>query len=227
MNTTGSIFTRALELQAEARKRGDTSKDKEDALKVASEVETSEKLLEALQDSLEVLAALRAQQVEVDPGPIDTGLANFERHAGSGGLPSRRAVQSANNQIRDVQKRVRDALGTAWRKWSGEVINQLPTDRLALMGQGRAAPVNRALEDMRTSSFQVPAVSTAIANFVHNRDLVNRGLSAVEDPGPHLREVLKQLQEGTTLDQLTDDDIAVLRERGWATNVFVKRADLD
>lgn len=227
MSGDQSIFARALELQAEARKRGDTDKDREDALRVAAEVENAEKLLSSLENSLELVTALREQNVEVDTGELDSGLKNFEKNAGAGGLPSRHAVLSATKKIGEVQQRVRAAFGIAWREWAGDVIRQLPTDRLALIGQGRAGPVNHALTAMETASRQVPTDSAGIALFVRNRDLVRRELLSVEDPGPHLREVLKQLQEGTTLDQLTDDDIAVLRTRGWAANIQVKRADFD
>lgn len=227
MSGNGSIFTRALELQAEARKRGDSAKDRDDALRVATEVENAERLLSSLENSLDLVAALRGQNVEVDTGDLDSGLKNFEKHAGTGGLPSRQAVQSATKKIGEVQQRVRAAFGIAWRGWAGDAIRQLPTDRLALIGQGRAGPVNRALDAMEFASRQVPTDSADIAKFVHHRDLVRRELLSVEDPGPHLREVLKQLQEGTTLDQLTDDDIAMLRTRGWAANIRVKRADVD
>jgi hypothetical protein len=227
MSGHGSIFARALELQAEARKRGDTDKDRDDALRVATEVENAEKLLLSLGNLLQLVAALRGQNAEVDIGELDGGLRNFERHAGAGGLPSRQAVQSATKKIGEVQQRVRAAFGTAWREWAGNTIRELPTDRLALVGQGRAGPVNRALEAMKSSCLQVPTDSGAIAQFVHYRDMVGRELLSVEDPGPHLREVLKQLQEGTTLDQLTDDDIAVLRKSGWEANIRVKRADFD
>lgn len=227
MSGKGSVFARALELQAEARKRGDTAKDRDDALRVATEVENAENLLLSLENSLDLVSALRDQSVEVDTGQLDSGLKNFEKYAGAGGLPSRQAVQSATKKIAEVQQRVRAAFGLAWRAWAGNEIRQLPTDRLALIGQGRAGPVNRALDAMEIASRQVPTDSTGIAQFVHNGDMVRRELLSVEDPGPHLREVLKQLQEGTTLDQLTDDDIAVLRERGWSANILVRRADVD
>lgn len=227
MSGSGSIFARALELQAEARKRGDTAKDRDDALRVATEVENAETLLSSLENSLDLVVALRDQNIEVDTPELDTGLKNFEKHAGTGGLPSRQAVQSATKKIGEVQQGVRAAFSTAWRAWAGSAIQQLPTDRLALIGQGRAGPVNRALDAMKSACMQVPTDSAAIAQFVHYRDMVRRELLSVEDPGPHLREVLKQLQEGTTLDQLTDDDIAVLRKSGWEANIRVKRADVD
>ncbi|MCH9729247.1 MAG: hypothetical protein K0U84_06140 [Actinomycetia bacterium] len=227
MSGHGSIFARALELQAEARKRGDTDKDRDDALRVATEVENAEKLLLSLENSLQLVAALRGQNVEVDIGELDSGLRNFERHAGAGGLPSRQAVQSATKKIGEVQQRVRVAFSAAWREWAGNAIQQLPTDRLALIGKGSAGPVNRGLDAMKSAGMQVPTDSAAIAQFVHYRDMVRRELLSVEDPGPHLREVLKQLQEGTTLDQLTDDDIAVLRKSDWAANIRVKRVDFD
>jgi hypothetical protein len=227
MSGKGSIFARALELQAEARKRGDTGKDRDDALRVAAEVENAEKLLSSLENSLDLVAALCRQNVEVETGELDSGLKNFERHSGSGGLPSRQAVQSATKKISEVQKRVSAAFGIAWRDWSGKAIRELPTDRLALIGQGRAAPVNRALEAMKSASMQVPNDSGVISQFLHHHSIVQRELLSVEDPGPHLREVLKQLQDGTTLDQLTDDDIDVLRQRGWAANILLKRADVD
>ena len=227
MSSSRSIFARALELQAEARKRGDSTKDRDDALRVATEVEAAERLLLSLEDLLDLVAALRDLDVEVDTGALDSGLTNFERHAGTGGLPSRQAVQSATKKIGEVQQRVRAAFGTAWRDWAANVIRQLPTDRLALIGKGRARPVNDALGAMRSASMQVPTDPTAVSQFTHYRDLVRRELLSVEDPGPHLREVLKQLQVGATLEQLTDDDIAVLRDRGWAATILVKRADVD
>lgn len=227
MSGNGSIFARALELQAEARKRGDTAKDMDFALRVATEVENAEKLLSSLENSLDLVAALRDQNVEVDTVELDSGLKNFEKHAGTGGLPSRQAVQSATKKIGEVQQRVLAGFSTAWREWAANAIRQLPTDRLALVGQGRAGPVNRALDAMKTAGMQVPVDSAGITQFVHYRDMVRRELLSVEDPGPHLREVLKQLQEGTTLDQLTDDDIAVLRTSGWAANIRVKRDDVD
>lgn len=222
-----SIFLRALELQAEARKRSDTVKDRDDALRVATEVENAEKLLASLEDLLDVVAALRSNNVEVVISELDSGLRNFEKHAGDGGLPSQQAVQSAIKKIGEVQQRVRLAFSAAWREWAASVIQQLPTDRLALIGKGRAGPVNRALESMKSAVMQVPNDATAVVQFVHHRDIVRRELLGVEDPGPHLREVLMQLQEGTTLDKLTDDDIAVLRKSDWAPNIRVKRADFD
>ncbi|MCH9732746.1 MAG: hypothetical protein K0U84_24305 [Actinomycetia bacterium] len=224
---SGSIFTRALELQAEARKRGDSANDTDNALRVATEVENAEKVLSSLRNSLDLVAALRSQDVEIAGMELDSGLKNFEKHAGKGGLPSRQAVQSATKKIAEVQQRVSATFGSAWRDWAANTIQQLPTDRLALIGQGRAGPVNQALDAMRSARFQVPTDSSAIAQFVRYRDMVRRELLSVEDPGPHLREVLKQLQDGTTLDQLTDDDIAVLRTSGWEANIRVKRADVD
>lgn len=223
----GSILTRALVLQAEARKRGDTAKDRDDAMRVAVEAEAVERTLESVEKLLDLVAALRAQAVDIETGELDSGLKNFERYAGAGGLPSRQAVKSAGTKIGEVHQRVRAAFGSAWREWTATVIRQLPTDRLALIGQGSAGKVNRALEAMRSASTQVPTDSTSVLQFVHHRDLVLRELLSVEDPGPHLREVLKQVQEGTTLDELTDEDIAVLRERGWAASILVKRADHD
>jgi len=227
VSSDGSILVRALELEAEARKRGDTAQDRDDAVRVASEVENAEKMLSSLENSLDLVAVLREQAVEVETGVLDAGLRNFEKHAGAGGLPSRQAVQSATSKIGEVQQLVRMAFGSAWREWAGSMIRELPTDRLALIRQGRAAPVNHALNAMQAMTIQVPTDSAQISQFVHHRDLVRRELLSVEDPGPHLREVLKQIQEGATLDELTDDDIAVLRKRGWAAHVLVKRADLE
>lgn len=228
MSANGSIYVRALELQAEARKRGDTAKDIDDALRVAAEVENAERLLLSLEASLELVAALRDQDIAVEIGEIDRGLKNFERHAGAGGLPSWQAVQSATKRIGETQKRVHEALGTAWREWSGRVIRQLPTEKISLIGQGKAGSVNRIVDSMRAASLQVPTNLSTIATFTHNREIVQRELSTVESLHPHLTVVLTQLQGGgTTLDQLTDDDIEVLREHGWAANILVKRADVD
>ncbi|MFV1356929.1 hypothetical protein ABFV47_07640 [Mycolicibacterium fortuitum] len=228
MSGSGSVLTRALELQAKARRQGDTAKDRDEAARVAAEVENAENQLAVLEGLLDLVAELRALEVEVDTGDLASGLKNFEKYAGGGGLPSPQAVLAATRKIAEVQKRVREALGTAWQGWTGQVIRQLPTENISLIAQGKAGSVSRAVDAMRMASRQIPADSSTIALFVRNRDIVQRELSDVESLHPHLTVVLKQLQGGgTTLDQLTDDDIVVLREHGWAANILVKRADVD
>jgi hypothetical protein len=225
--TDDSILARALQLQAEARRRSDTAKDRDEAMRVAAEVESAEKLLDSLDNLLDMVAALREHSGDIELGELDSGLKSFEKHAGSGGLPSRQAVSAAVKKLSEVQQRVRTSFAAAWREWAGDAVRQLPTDRLALIGHGRAGAVNRALDFMRQAIVQVPGDPSEIARFVSQRAMVQHELLSVEDPGPHLRELLKQLQDGTTLDQLSDDDVAVLRARGWAPNILVKRADLD
>lgn len=226
MTQSKSILIRAQALKAEARRLGDSAKDKEDALRVANEVDTAEKHLDALEKSLAVAAVLRSQHMVVDLTALDEGLDRFVRHAGTG-LPSWKAVQSASATIKGVNARVSEALRAVWWAWTTEAINALPTDRLSLLGHAQAGLVNKMLEQLRAARSSVPEKPEAVTTFIRNRDKVNAELSAVEDPGPHLRAVLQQVQDGTTLAELSDDDIAVLRQRGWANHIVVRRANFE
>ena len=226
MSTPASIFDRAQLLCAEARRLGDSEIDRENAARVENEITNAHTLLDGLEELLQVVELLREQGIDVDTGPVDTGLDRFARHAGNG-VPSPKAATAARKALEEVKARVSERVIAAWFEWANGVVSAIPTDRVYLLDQARAKQVQADLTQLRALRGQKAIDPDVIARFDTLRNRVARALENVEDPGPHLRTVLQEVQHGTTLDQLSDDDIAVLRQRGWAKHIIVKREDFD
>ena len=160
----------------------------------------------------------------MDLSGLDDGRAAFARHAAAG-LPSNQVFTAARQKINGVISRVSEQLGAAWAQWTSEQLAGLPLIRIPLLGADEQKSVrDRRDELLKLSKVAVPT-GPDVGAFQSAAGLLRETLDEVPDPPQEILGLLQRLGERppVTLDQLTDDDIGLLRRAGIADQIEVRR----
>jgi hypothetical protein len=160
----------------------------------------------------------------VDLSGLDDGRAAFARHAAAG-LPSNQVFTAARQKVNGVISRVSEQLGPAWTQWTSERLTELSLMRIPLLDADEQSTArDRRDELLRLSKISVPT-STDVNAFQSTAGLLWETLSQIPDPPQEILTLLQRLGERppVTLEQLTDDDISLLRQAGIADQIEVRR----
>lgn len=220
--TTESILTKARALKADAVRLRAGAEAEENARRVLNRVDELHTVLDNLEQALEAVRRLRERGVEVVLPPLDDGRAAFEQHAGSG-LPPQRAFTTAKAKIEATAQKVRAELAPAWAGWTSALIAGLPTHRFVMLPPNERSIGQRSFSTLtKLSKTEVPSAGNVVEFAVVHAGLKEE-LEALPEPLPELQDLLQRLGRRTTLDQLTDAEIALLRQHDVADQIEVQR----
>jgi hypothetical protein len=226
-----SEFASVLELaQAVTREANLISEGEESRLK-AEQVQTrvSEVTSELAKLTRAVTAARQltkeSGEAAVNLTELTDGLKNFSGYVSRDGLPSNPAFNSARGKIEGVTKRVNAELATVWASWTTREMAAVPKNRIELLDQADKKEAYYKWVDLATTAkVPYPSVADIIALKSAVDDLKER-LKGIKDPTGPIATLLPLLDRprGVTLAELTDEDIAALREFGIAGKIEVRR----
>jgi hypothetical protein len=220
--TTESILTKARALKADAVRLRAGAEAEENARRVLNRVDELSTTLDGLEQALDAVRKLRARGVEVVLPPLDDGRLAFEQHAGTG-LPPQRAFTTAKAKIEATVQKVRAELAPAWATWTAAQITGLPVHRFVMLPLSERSNGQRSFSTLtKLSKIEVPSAGN-VAEFAVVHSGLKEDLEALPEPLPELQGLLQRLGQRTTLDQLTDADIALLRQHDVADQIEVQR----
>lgn len=215
------VRDKALRLASIARGIGAERQDDDTAHRVGRAVQELKETLAELAVVVQAARKLNDHGADIAFDKLDDGLALFIRRAGDG-LPSSQAVTGARRTVSGVRERIRTQLQEAWRTWHEARFAELHQDRIPMLAPSEAPAAGNSLEQLRKLA-RVEPRAAAIAEFVLVHTELRRQLDEAAEPEPEILELLERLRVGTTLDNLSDDDIALLRDKQLASAVEVRR----
>ncbi|MEU2661923.1 hypothetical protein [Micromonospora sp. NPDC007220] len=223
--TAISVLDKARALTAEANRLREGSEAEDNAKRVLTQAEELSGTLERLRRLVEAARALRAQGVDFDLERVDDGRERFSRLA-TDGLPSVQAIVGARRTVDAVLQRTRAALTQIWLQWASERIAELPVQRLAVLSAAEQRAEQSTLGELKSlSKIDVPH-AREISSFAAAHAGLKEALDNLREPDPELEQLLFRLSRRIMLDQVSDADIALLREYGLADQVELHRRGL-
>ena len=223
-DTGCSILERALRMQAEVRRLDASAGTEQAARSTAQRVGELETALAGLTRHVQVGQKLaRYTGVEVDLDEVHDGLAELQRHAAVG-LPKDRVVATARRKVDASANRLADRNQQAWRRWTAAAYAEIPTNRSAGLDREHQALVREMIIELaRLRDRPNPAV-TDIAEFSAKHAAVLQELEVAAVAPDELLALLARLDSRTTtLRDLTDPDIELLREHGIDGEIEIRR----
>ena len=226
MSNGPSVLEKARAMTAEASRLRQGEQAEHDAARVSQRVDEVTEALLRLRGVVGAVGRLHAVSGtrSVDLSGLDDGRAAFARHAAAG-LPSNQVFTAARQKVNGVISRVSEQLGSAWAQWTSERLAELPLIRIPLLdADEQRSARDRRDELLKLSKISVPT-STDVNAFQSTAGLLRETLSQVPDPPQEILALLQRLGERppVTLEQLTDDDISLLRQAGIADQIEVRR----
>jgi hypothetical protein len=196
--------------------------------RVLSRVTETQLVLQKLE---QVIAARRrlaetSGEASFDLTGLDYGRAAFERLAqGLSYLPSNQAFDGAKKRIGDVTKRVTADVAYVWTRWTGQEIARVPSLRISLLDQAdQQAAHDRWANLLKTAKVASPS-REQINSFAADLYNLREDLDGLADPPGEVLGILARIDQrpALTLADLTDEQIAALREGGVADQLEVRR----
>jgi hypothetical protein len=220
--TVESVLGKARALSAEANRLREGEAAEENAKRILTKVEELDGLLGDVEAALGAADRLRDRGVDVALPRLDQGREALARWAATG-VPPVRAFTPAREKIETVRREVRLGLSQAWAQWSTARMAELAVHRMVMF-----PPVERRTEEARLSKLtrlskvDVPSRSDVV-EFTAVHAGLKEDLDALKDPAPELQTLLTRLAQRTTLANLSDADIALLRQYDVADQIDVQR----
>lgn len=228
MSEFSSVLELAREVASEANriKRGrDAELNAERVMNRVGEITGAlQKLEQAVAAARRLAAASGVAAIDVTG--LDNGRANLERLARqSSHLPSDVAFTGARKNIGDVTSRVTRAFGEAWAEWARQAAAGVPIIKISQLD-----PVDQAAARTRWDALvkvsRAPSPKTDdINSFKSDLEYLHEVLDSLPDLPGQVRELYDRLarRPSLTLADITDAEIAELREKGLDAHIEVRR----
>ncbi len=224
-----SVYEKAKQLEDHATRIAEGEEAARHATRVSSRLLELSGDLNILKGHVEVARALQRQGAggEINLSGLDDGRSAFERGFGNSGLPSNQVCNSARKKIQAVAERIREGNQAAWSVWTRELLGALPLPRIAMLAPdleqgatGRLAVLERLVKGK-------PAKGS-ITEFSTNHAGLAELLAEEPDPPAALSGLLQRMRQqlGLALADVTDSEIALLREYGMDKHITLKRKGL-
>jgi hypothetical protein len=228
MNEFSSILELAREVGKEANRIKGGKAAELNAERVLNRVDETYVVLEKLDQVIRAARKLAESSAGACVGlaGLDDGRADFERLAQrSSYLPSNQAFDGAKNRIGGVTKHITADLADGWTQWTDKEVGKVPRVRISLLDPA-SQPTARSHWDslVKTSKVGTPTVDD-IVSLKSDLDYLHEVLDTVPPPSGEVIEILDRLSQrrGLTLADLTDEEIAALREAGVSDQIEVRR----
>lgn len=228
MSEFSSVLELALEVTAQANRIKQGEKAEQQAMRVVQRVGDVQKALSGLEGAVAAARRLHAVSGErfVSLEKLDEGRASFASSvANAGGIPRNEAFTNAARRIDGVTARVAAELGAGWAQWTAWEVAGVPRLRISLLEQQeQVVPRERWANLLKTARVAIPG-RDHINSFRSDLDYLHEVLDPLPDPPGAVLEILERLsrRRGLTLAEVTDEEIAVLREAGVADQIEVRR----
>ncbi|BEL10794.1 hypothetical protein Q0Z83_089850 [Actinoplanes sichuanensis] len=220
--TSESVLVKARALNAEANKLREGAEAEDNAKRVLTRVDELNTALDGLQRALDAVQKLRERGAEVALPPLDGGREAFGQLVGTG-LPPQRAFATAKTKIEGTWQQIESNLKQAWAAWTARLAADLQVQRLVMLPPSDRRSNQSSLNTLsKLGKVDIPSAGNVLEFAVVYASL-KETLDALPEPLPELQALLKRLAERTTLDRLSDADVALLRQHDVADQIEVQR----
>lgn len=223
-----SVYEKAKLLEDHASRIADGEESQRHATRVSTRLMEFRSQLHQLRSQLAITRALQARGagLDIDLSGLDDGRAGFERSLGpSSGLPSNQVFNTAKKKMQTVAARLGEANQAAWSAWTGQLLEALPVARISMLidpgAEKQASTRHAELERVAKGK----ASQDSITTFAVTHAGLAEQLQDAQDPPQALAVLLDRLREqpGLTLRDITDEEIALIREYGMDAHISLKR----
>ncbi|MFE6739040.1 hypothetical protein [Streptomyces tubercidicus] len=225
--TQMSVYEKAKLLEDHASRIADGEESQRQATRVSTRLMELRSQLNQLRSHLAVTKALQARGagLDIDLSGIDDGRAGFERSLGPSSLPSNQVFSTAKKKTQAVADRLGEANQAAWSEWTGQMLAELPIARISMLlapgAEKQASARHAELERVARGKASQDSITTFAVTHAGLAEL----LQDAQDPPQALAALLDRLREqsGLTLRDITDEEIALIREYGMDAHISLKR----
>ncbi|MBZ6111170.1 MULTISPECIES: hypothetical protein [Streptomyces] len=222
-----SVYEKANLLEDHASRIADGEDSQRQATRVSSRLLELRSQLNQLRSQLAVTQALqsRGAGLDIDLSGIDDGRAGFERSLGPSGLPSNQVFNTAKKKTQAVTDRLAEENQAAWSAWTEQLLADLPLARISMLveleAEKQASRRQLELERIARGKASKEDITTFATTYAGLAEL----LQDTQDPPEALVDLLNRLREqpGLTLSDVTDEEIALLRECRMDAHITLKR----
>ncbi|MFG2349652.1 hypothetical protein [Streptomyces phaeochromogenes] len=222
-----SVYEKAKLLEDHASRIADGEDSQRQAIRVSSRLMELRSQLNQLRSQLAITHALHARGtgLDIDSSGIDDGRAGFERSLGPSGLPSNPVFNTAKKKTQAVADRLTEENQAAWSAWTGKLLAELPLARISMLvepgAEKQASTRHLELGRIARGKASKDAITTFATTYAGLAEL----LQDTQDPPEALADLLNRLREnsGLTLRDVTDEEIALIRQYGMDAHISLKR----
>ncbi|MFI9811654.1 hypothetical protein [Saccharothrix variisporea] len=224
MDEDNSVLGRALRMQAEIRRLDASASAEQAAKSTAQRVRELESALADLTAQVRLARALsKYSKADVPLGDIHGGLAELQRQA-STGLPKDRAVDTARRRVASSVAELAQRSQEVWRAWTTTAFEAVPANRLAGLDPARQRATRTMVEQLAQLRRKSKPAITDVVEFGTKHAEVLEELAAAADASDELLALLARFATTPiTLRDITDEEIALLREHGMDGEIEIRR----
>jgi hypothetical protein len=227
-----SEFPSVLELAREMASESSRIKSGRDAElnaeRVLNRVNETQAALQKLEQAVTSARSIEAAsgEVAVDLALLDDGRAGFERLSQqSSHLPSDQAFNAAKKKIGEVTGRVTRDFEDAWAEWVAREKSAVPSIKISQLDPDDQAEARGRWDSLVTTARVTSPKIADIVSFKSDLSYLHEVLDDLPElPGP-VRELYERFgrRPSLTLADVTDEQIASLREAGVAAQIEMRR----
>lgn len=223
-----TVLEKALELQNTARSISESRKERYDQERVLRRIDEVRTALQAAMVQQQTAVLLRECTGQaLDVSGFDTARAKLASKS-RGGLPGDRAFVDASRALEAFTSELSASLRQLWKRWATARIQEVSPARFVTLGPDERREASGLYESMKAKVNRPKVDSASILTFCSDHDrLLTLLQHAPADIPQGLLELINRLDAGgVTLRELTDADIALLREYdqdSWYT--VIRKAD--
>ncbi|MCC8244086.1 hypothetical protein [Saccharothrix luteola] len=224
MATNRSVLDRALEMQGQVRRLDADASVEQAAKSTAQRVRELESALADLASAVRLAQALtRYSGTEVPLGDIHGGMSELQRQA-SAGLPKDRVVDTARKKVSASVTGLAERSQEVWRSWTAAAFAGIPVNRIAGLDPAHQRAVRTMVDELGRLRRKPKTTLTDVVEFGTKHADVLEELAAAADASDELLALLARFDNQTiTLRDITDADIALLREHGMDGEIEIRR----
>ena len=225
MTQTLSVLEKAQQLQAEANRLREDVAGRAEVERVSARIDDTAAMLSALQQAVSTARRLnRRTTTAIDLNAAINGSDQFSRVAMTG-LPPNSVFTNAQQAIRQATEQINRQVATGWKTWTADQINVLPLLRLTVLAVSEQTACHKRLDELQRLARKTAPSPSDVDLFAASYDLLADSLDSVDDLEPEVLAILQRLGQKppTTLQDLNDDEISLLRVAGIAGQVELHR----
>lgn len=219
MTEAQSVLEKATSLQGEIRRLDASAQEDAQARRVTERIRELRDALDKLKRQIDIARAImrQAQAAEISLDGLDNGRASLSSR---GSLPSDQAFLAARRKVEETTAGISQKVRQAWDNWTAGQLESLPRIRISRLTLDDRSEARSAYEELTRMA---PSSSLGPSLFADKRERLRKLLEQAPVTPEQVAEVLDRLP--CTLSELTDADIALLREHGLDHDIEVRRKD--
>ncbi|MCG8917387.1 hypothetical protein L6E12_16500 [Actinokineospora sp. PR83] len=224
MNDAGSLLEKAERFRAEVRRIDEGASAEQAARSATQRIQELRSALADLTAQVSLARALaRCSGVPLPLGDVHSGLDELRRKA-STGLPADQAFNTARKKVRAATEDLAQRAQQTWRTWTASAVDSLPLNRMAGLDRAKQRAVQAALTELNVLRKRSTPSATDVNEFSGKHGTVLDHLAAAADAPEELLALLARFDSRVlTLRDITDSDIALLREHGMDGGIEIRR----